>query len=718
MYALQSQAEALLENKFGVTPVGEPQQRLPQVTRELAARYLSGEFGKEMRESDFTLEEQAQQLPPNLKYAAAIELIARHAPLRILPGERLAGAATLKEASYHATPVLREGSTSHTTIGFEKLLRVGCRGLRAEIEARLAAGNLDASQEEYLQSMRICLDAAGIWHQRYMDALEQEIAATSDEGERRNYQEVLESLRRVPEEPPTNYREAVQSLWFGWSFQRLAGNWSSIGRIDKMLGSFLQHDLEAGAITLDDARDLLAHFWLKGCEWVFGAATSPGSGDAQFYQNVILAGVDEQDNYITNDVTYLVLDIVEELHISDYPIAVRVSDRTPERLWRRIAEVQRCGSGIVSIYNDDLVVRALTRFGYSPEDARNFTNDGCWETLIPGQTAFGYAPFDMLGVIQDILKIRTDEPVPEFATFDDLLAAFSAGVKQIVEGVYNWDLGAFNGHPPAPLLSLLVDDCIQNARDYYQGGPRYSAMAPHAGGLPDATNSLYVIDQLVFKEKRLSLAELVQILRGNWEGHEELRAEIERKYTLYGNGAADVDALAQRIFDDFVTIVEGYRKGNVVLHPAGISTFGREIGWRGERAATAFGRHAHDILAGNLEPTPGTDKSGPTAVVRSYCSFNFERLPNGVPLTMRMSPSSVAGENGLNALVALLKTFVKLGGWYLQLDVIDAATLRQAQKNPELYPNLTVRISGWSARFATLTEEWQEMVIQRTEQVM
>jgi formate C-acetyltransferase len=206
-----------------------------------------------------------------------------------------------------------------------------------------------------------------------------------------------------------------------------------------------------------------------------------------------------------------------------------------------------------------------------------------------------------------------------------------------------------------------------------------------------------------------------EVLRENWAGHEDLCGQVWRKLVLYGNDDDAADGMLRRVFETYVSLCERTERADPrILRPAGISTFGREIQWAPQRAATPFGRHAGDILSSNLAPTPGSERHGPTAIIQSYCGCDFERLPNGVPLDLKLMPSSVRGEAGVEALVGLLKTFVALGGWYIQPDVVDTDLLRDAQVHPERYPNLAVRVSGWSARFTTLSVEWQDMVIQRT----
>lgn len=732
-----------LEKNFGVVNGAASTERLSVATRHLAARFLSGEFGLAMREADFNFpESERADLSKDMAYAEAAWRIAANCPLRVLAAEKLVGAATLVEATWHRMPVLRCESTSHTTLGFEAALKVGYRELRQQIAARLERGDLGGRQD-FLQAMLRCLDAADLWHERHLALLRERIAAASG-SQKQHYLKVFENLRNVPANPPTSFREAVQALWFLWSFQRLCGNWSGIGRIDKMLGSYLQKDLQAGVLTLDEARELLAHFWLKGCEWIGCAKFTPGSGDAQFYQNIVLGGVDEAGNSVVNEVTYLVLDVVEELHISDFPIAVRVNSQTPEKLWRRIAEVQRLGGGIVAIYNEELILKALAKFGYAREEARDFANDGCWEVMIPGKTAFSYHPFDMLKILQNTIGLGPDNSsTRDFADFEELYQAFvqelagprgleachaaadkafhATNVPEVCvrtsPGWASMEGPVDNGHP-APLLSLLVEGCIEKGRGYYNLGARYSVRAIHAGGIPDTANSLLALKKIVYDEKRLTLPEFIEILRNNWEGHERLRQEIRQTVELYGNDETAADAMIRRVYDDYVRLGSQIRERNGVLRPLGISTFGREISFRDHRKATAFGAKSGEILATNLAPTPGTDKKGPTAVIRSFCGMDFEKLPNGVPLELKIMPGSVAGESGITALVALMRTFVELGGVFLHIDVVDSAMLKDAQEHPEKYPNLSVRISGWSARFATLNRNWQDMVIQRTQQVM
>ncbi len=911
--------------------------RLSESTRTLAQRALSGEHGRGMVRAEFRLDEMdTLGVTQDMRYALAAKLVAEKAPLRVLPGEKIIGSATLLEAPMHQSPVVGYGSVSHTTIGFDKGLKLGYRGLREKIQERLARGNVhkpesrprttegrygkaaltdgsgafhwaarplpeyaaapmtvecramvrskghynilaahkdkssphhwelytahasggfsvylpgwspavhesavdicdrtwhdlamvhtedavrlyvdgtlvlentvesapggmtgdgqgadtgllwigaypsagmgcdgavealrlssgarapfpvdwplqadaatvglwtaavdergdtvlrDASARgndaqptrnggDLLESMLLCLDAAEIWRRRHLALLDERIAASVGE-ERETYARVRDTLLHVPENPPRSFHEAVQSLWFMYAFQRLMGNWSGIGRIDEMLGPYLEKDLAEGVLTMDEAREILAHFWVKGCEWI-GAFETRGSGDAQHYQNIILSGVNAAGEDVTNAVTWLVLDIVEELHISDYPIAVRVNRNTPDQLFRRIAEVQRHGGGVVAIYNEDVAIEALVKFGYPVEEARCFANDGCWEMLIPGKTCFSYAPFDALSLLHETLGLMEPEkPAPDFPDFDSLYAAYTARLDRHLQGHHAMADGWCVGGASTPLLSIFVDDCIESTRGYYDRGAHYYALAPHAGGLANVGNSLLALKTLVYDQGRLTLPEFVAVLRADWEGHESLRRQIQTRIPCYGNDNDEADAMVRRVFDDYTDLAARVRERNGVLRPAGLSTFGREIEWaapQGKRKASPDGHRVGAILATNFSPSPGTDAKGPTAVLRSYCKMDFTRTPNCATVELKMHPDTVRGEAGVTALAGLMRGFTDLGGMFLHIDVVDSELLLDAQRHPEKYPNLAVRIAGWSARFATLNKDWQDMVIARTQQ--
>lgn len=698
---------------------------LSEATHNLADRALSGEWSKSICDAKLNLEDidGIEEASETRKYAECVRLITQKAPLRIILGERIVGSATLKLAVMQRLPVYRKGKpaflgTSHLTPGFNQVLKIGYKGLYKQIEERLNRGDLYSKGIDLLNSMKICLDAATIWHRRYMKLLDK-LIADSEGAVKENYERVRENLRNVPKNPPASFYEAVQSLWFMFTFQRLCGNWPAIGRIDEILGTYLKNDLRQGRITIDEAREILAHFWIRGTEWAWiGADAFKGSGDAQHYQNIILSGVNQEEKDVTNEVTYLVLDIVEELHINDFPIAIRINSNTDEKLVRRIAEVQRLGGGIVSVYNEDLVIKSLVEFGYPIEEARCFANDGCWEVQIPGKTNFNYEPFDVLSLLQETIGVTDFSQIPDFENFEDLYSDFYNRLERhFLEDFHTFaDSWALDG-PPSPLIALFVKDCIEKARDYRDRGTKYTVYAPHAGGIPDTGNSLLAIKKVVFEERLIGFKEFVRCLRNNWKGYEDLRQYILNKITFYGNGDLEADSMTKRVLDDFVKINSKVHYRNGVLRPMGVSSFAGNVRWRYTRKATADGHRTGEFFgATNFSPSPGTDKEGPTAAIQSYCSMDLKRITNGTSLELKIPPVTVKGKNGIRGLVGLMKGFVKLGGFFMQVDVIDNKVLLDAQKNSEKYKNLVVRVAGWSAHFITLSKEYQDMVINRTQQ--
>jgi len=692
----------------------EVPHRLSSTVHRIAEEGFSGKWGKDLKNPDWDFSELAgSHVGPQELYGLAALSVARHAPLRFAEGELIVGSASLLPAALHRIPCLDQASVSHTTLGFERVLHIGYGGLRQEILNRRQRGGLDAEGEDVLKGMLLTLDAAKIWNERYIARLE-ELKATAQPDDAARYAKQIEILKKVPENAPSNFREAIQMLWSMYAFQRLMGNWSGLGRFDRMLGGYLKQDLARKTITLDEARELVAHFWAKGTEWI---GIHNGTGDAQFYQNIILGGIDRNGNEVTNELTYLVLDVVEELHISDYPIAVRIGDKTPAKLYRRMAEVQRFGGGIVSMYNENVVIQALTSFGYPLEDAREYTNDGCWEAIIPGKTAFIYWPSDMLPLLSQTLGLENND-TKEDGNFEEFYARFRKALESDIKVRHDSiDHDYLSANTPCALVSLFTEGCIEKARCYYNRGPVYSVKGIHYGGVSDVANSMLVIKKLVFEDKYMTLGDFANILRSNWDGQEGLRRLIQTRFEFYGNDNSEADGMMQRVFNDYTMLVGGVKERNGVLRPCGISTFGREIDWRMERLATAEGSRTGDILATNCSPTPGSDRKGPTAALNSYCKLNFTNTPNGATLELKVLPQSVKGENGVKALVALAKTFKEKGGFYMHIDVVDTATLIDAQRHPEKYPNLPVRVAGWSARFTTLCKEWQDMIIQRTQQL-
>lgn len=346
----------------------------------------------------------------------------------------------------------------------------------------------------------------------------------------------------------------------------------------------------------------------------------------------MLSGIDENGNEVTNEVTYLVLDIVEETGIGDFPITVRINSHTDGKFICRVAEVIRYGGGIVAVYNEDLILESLEQMGYPREETRRFANDGCWEIQIPGKTKFGYVPFDALKLLQKT-TLSDYDGTASFENFDD---------------------------------------------------------------------------------KIISFGEFMKTLENNWDGSEDLRKYILNDYTYFGNDNDEVDEIAAKILNDFSDVCMEYDSKTSVRFVSGVSTFGRQLEWAPARSAAPFGRKKGDVLSGNLPPTPGTDHSGAAAIIKSYCKADLRKQYTDAALDIGFVPSNIDSENAISALAGLIKGFVRLGGSFMQIDTVNSEVLIDAQKHPENYQTLSVRVSGWNARFVTMNKQWQDMIIDRT----
>jgi formate C-acetyltransferase len=339
-------------------------------------------------------------------------------------------------------------------------------------------------------------------------------------------------------------------------------------------------------------------------------------------------------------------------------------------------------------------------------------------------------PFDSLQLFNQAIGLQ-EESVKEFSSVEEIYQAFHNKLEQTVDALFQQrvvsaykqsEIGWISANPvtPCSVISLFEENCIASAKSYYDCGTTYLVRSPHIGGAPDVANSLHAIDQLVYVEKKLSLEELVMLLRGNWEGAEPLRQYVRTKYTYYGNDTEAADRWHSRLLNDFADLVRscGSNRACPVKFIPGVSTFGRQVDWLPNRTATAFGYRKGDILAGNDSPTPGTDCAGATAMIKSHCKADLLRQSCGAALDVKILPATLSGENGVDALVGLMRGFLALGGFFLQLDAVDVQTLLDAQANPQEYKTLSVRVSGWNARFVTLNREWQNMIIERNAQGM
>ena len=457
--------------------------------------------------------------------------------------------------------------------------------------------------------------------------------------------------------------------------------------------------------------------------------TAAESGTYTDFAQINTGGVNADGSDGVNPVTYLILDVIEEMRLLQPSSSIQVSKKNPDQFIKRAARIIRTGFGQPSVFNADLVVQELVRQGKSVADARSGGTSGCVETGAFGKEAYiltGY--FNMPKLLELTLNngldprsghqlgLQTGDPA-SFASFDELYAAYEKQLRHFISiKVRGSNLveQLYARHMPAPFLSLLIDDCILTGRDYHGGGPRYNSSYIQGVGLGTLTDAMTVIQYHVFDRKTLSMDALLAALKADFRGHENVRQLLLNKTPRYGNDDDIPDRLMVRLFESYFTAIDGRtntRNGHyrINLLPTTCHIyFGSVI------AATPDGRHAWQPLSEGVSPVQGADRHGPTAVLRSVAKMDHART-GGTLLNQKLSQQALRDEAGLDKLVQLIRTYFRLDGHHIQFNVVDAATLREAQEYPEQHRDLIVRVAGYSDYFCDLSRALQDEIIARTE---
>ncbi len=480
-----------------------------------------------------------------------------------------------------------------------------------------------------------------------------------------------------------------------------------IGRFDQDLFPFYLHDLEKKCITSDTALELLECLWIK-----FNIESDLTTDTCE---NITLSGQDAQGHDVTNDLTYLCLTASLELRLPDPKINVRFHRASPRRLWQTCCEIVKEGiGGFPNFFNDDANIPSLMKAGIPLSDARLYSCDGCQELIIPGKGDF-YPTFSSVDFLDTLLQVLHQPR--SYKTFQAFMTAYktqlSQAIKQAVAIANRKDM-MMAKFSPVPFLSATLEGCLEQARDKTSGGTRYNYTGCLGRAFSNTANALAVIKKLVFDEHLYELQTLTTALTNNWEGYERLRLFAVNRVPKYGNDDDYVDALAVTIADHFIQEVPTYQNPRGGHFYPGLFTF-HHVTRGGLLPASPDGRREGDGVASHISPVAGTDLNGPTAVLNSALKICQLQPSEGAALGVRFHPSALQGDTGTQNLMAFTKTFMERGGLSLQFNVVDSKTLRTAQQYPERYQNLIVRVWGFSAYFVTLTKQYQEDVIARTE---
>ncbi len=637
------------------------------------------------------------------------------------------------------TEFMEQRAPGHAVLD-DKIYRRGLKEMKGDMTVALA-GLDDRDPEtpvrrDTLRSMEIACDAMIRFAERHAELAEEMADTASDPDRRRELLRIAEVCRRVPAGAPRDFHEALQAYWFchlGVVTELNGWDAFSPGHLDQHLGPFFEKGLDDGTLTRESAKELLEALFVKFNNHPAPpkvGVTAAESGTYNDFANITLGGVGAAGTDGSNEVTYLLLDVIEEMHLLQPSTNLLLSDVTPDAVLARALEVIRRGFGFPSLFNNEMVVEQQLRVGKTVEDARAGGCSGCVETGAFGKESCGLTGYFNLPKILELtlhdgIDPRTGDRllpsiglhVGSFDDFDSLFAAFEQHLGNalevklegngIIERIYARSM-------PAPFLSVLVDDCISNGRDYNSGGARYNNRYVQMVGIGTITDSLSAIQTLVFEDESLSLERLLAILDRDFEGDEPLRQRLVNRTPRWGNDDDRADALMSRVFTAAVSMVDGQPsvtggKYRVQMLPTTCHVyFGSVTG------ATPDGRRAGKPLSEGISPVQGSDRLGPTAVLRSAAKMDH-RLTGGTLLNMKLTPALIEGAEGIEDISRLVRGYFRLGGHHLQFNVVKAEVLRAAKVDPEEWRDLIVRVAGYSDYFCDLSVELQDEIIDRTE---
>ena len=645
-------------------------------------------------------------------------------------------------AAYEAglfTEFMEQRAPGHTTLD-GKIYKKGLLDFKKDIQAhidRLDFMNDDEATDklEELKAMAVSCDAAIVFAERHADLAEEQAKTEKDTQRLTELKKIAEVCRWIPAHAPRNFHEAIQMYWFMHlgTITELNG-WDAMnpGHFDQHLEPFYNKGIESGDLSREEAKELLSCFWIKVNNHPAPpkvGITARESGTYNDFTNINIGGVRRDGSDGVSEVSYLLLEIIEDLHILQPGSSIHVSTRTPDRFLKEGCKVIRQGHGYPSVFNPDVYVMELLRQGKSLEDAREGGCSGCIEVGAFGKEAYvltGYLNVPKVlevtlnnginPVTGKIVGIQTGDP-RNFKSFEELYEAFLKQLNFVVDQkvrVSNYIDRMFAKYAPAPLLSVLTDDCIARGRDYYNAGPRYNTNYIQCTGLGTITDSLATLKKHVFESKDFTMDSILEAVGKNFEGEEILRQTILNKTPFFGNDDEYADSIAVRVYNDLLEAIDGKpnTKGET-YHLNMLSTtchvyFGKVMG------ATPNGRLAGKSISDGTSPSHGSDINGPSAVIRSLTKID-QTKSGGTLLNQRFLPSLLKRDEDINKLSKLIRSYFSLGGHHIQFNIVDSATLLAAQACPEDYKDLLVRMAGYSDYFNDMNADLQQEVIDRTE---
>ena len=646
------------------------------------------------------------------------------------------------KAAYEAgvyTEFMEQRAPGHTVLD-EKIYGKGFLDFKADIEKSLQSLDycLDAeayNKQKELEAMSICCDAIIRFAERHAEKAREMAQREADPQRKRELERIAEVCSHVPGQPPRDFWEALQAYWFvHLGVITELNTWDSFcpGHLDQHLYPFYKKGIEDGTLTPEQAKDLLQCFWVKFNNQPAPpkvGVTAEESATYTDFANINVGGLRPDGSDGVNEVSYLILDVVDEMRLTQPSSNIQLSKKSPDCFLKRACEIIRMGWGQPSIFNTDLVVEELVRQGKSIEDARSGGTSGCVETGCFGKEAYILTGYLNLPKILEItlnngidprtgrkIGLETGEPT-RYESFDELFDAFKRQLKHFVDIKVKWNNvieRLFATYMPAPFLSILIDDCIRSGKDYNDGGPRYNTTYIMGVGIGTLTDSLAAMKYHVFDEKTLTMEQLLRSLKDNFQGHERIRQMLWNKTPKYGNDDDYADTLLKASFDALYRAISGRNNTKGGFYAVNYLSTTCHIYFGSKVGATPDGRKAWEPVSEGVSPVQGADRHGPTAVIKSVAKMD-QVLAGGTLLNQKFSPSLLEGEEGIDNLAHLVRSYFKLDGHHIQLNVVTAETLRAAQADPEKYRDLIVRVAGYSDYFCDLSKVLQNEIIARTE---
>jgi pyruvate formate-lyase/glycerol dehydratase family glycyl radical enzyme len=648
------------------------------------------------------------------------------------------------KAAYAAgvfTEFMEQRSPGHTVLD-DKIYHKGMLDFKRDIQHSLE--NLDYlndpdayDKQEQLKAMDICAGALIRFAERHAEKAQELAEHETDPQRKQELERVAAICSHVPAHPPRDLWEALQYYWFVHLGVTTELNpWDSFnpGRLDQHLYPLYTRGLEEGTLTRERAEELLQCFWIKfnnqPAPPKVGVTAAESSTYTDFAQ-INTGGVREDGSDAVNEVTFLLLDVIEEMRLLQPSSSIQVSKKSPNRFLKRAARIIRTGFGQPSVFNSDVIVQELIRQGKSVTDARNGGSSGCVEVGAFGKENYNLSGYFNMPKVLEItlsngvdprtgrrLGPETGDPT-QFETFEELFQAYKRQLNHFVDVKVrgnNVVERLYARYMPAPFLSLLIDDCIATGRDYHDGGARYNTTYIQGVGLGTMTDAMTAVKYHVYDERTLTMEALLAALWSDFEGREDerVRQTLLNKTPKYGNDDDYADDVMVALFNAYFDAIDGRTntKGgryHINLLPTTVHVyFGSVVG------ATPDGRRAETPLSEGVSPVQGADRRGPTAVIKSVSKMDHART-GGTLLNQKLTPQLLKDDDGLDKLVQLLRTYFRLDGHHIQFNVVDAATLRAAQADPDQYRNLIVRVAGYSDYFCDLGRVLQDEIIARTE---